>query len=142
MMPFPHHMDKATSVPLCLLGDRRKPADGERKAVPSLHHGKAYQAKKPRLCLIQGELVDLTGDPLMASVLWQLMFWSQRVSDFELFVAEEKKASLQDRFSSFRFSSFYHGGLPKSAQGLLKKRCFGLLFLFSIIIEEFLCLKL
>lgn len=115
MMPFPHHMDKATSVPLCLLGDRRKPADGERKAVPSLHHGKAYQAKKPRLCLIQGELVDLTGDPLMATVLWQLVFWSQRVSDFELFVAEEKRGALQDRSSS----PFYHGWFSKPAQELL-----------------------
>lgn len=112
MMLFPHHMDKASSVSLLLLGDRGKP--GGRGKTPSLSsRGEAYQAKKPRLYLIQGELVDLTGDPLMATVLWQLVFWSQRVSDFELFVAEEKRATLQDP------SSFYHGWFSKPAQELL-----------------------
>lgn len=118
MISSHHHMDKASSAPLCLLGDRRKPADGERKMVPSLHHGEVYQAKKPRLYLIQGELVDLTGDPLMASFLWQLVYWSQRVPDFELFVAEEKRAALQER------SSFYHGWFSKSVQELLAETMF------------------
>jgi len=118
MMFVHHHMDNASSVPLRLLGDRRKPADGERKAVPSLHHGEAYQAKKPLLYLIQGELVDLTGDPLMATVLWQLVFWSQRVPDFELFVAEEKRTAFQER------SSFSHGWFGKSTQELLVETMF------------------
>lgn len=145
-MMFPlHHKDKASSVPLLLLGDRRKPGGSAESIHRSPSHGEAYQVKKPQLYRVQGELVeliDLACNPLTISILKQLVHWSQRISGFELFVAEEKGASLQDRFSSFRFSSFYHGGLPKSAQGLLKKRCFGLLFLFSIIIEEFLCLKL
>ncbi len=118
MMLLPHHMDNASSVPLCLLGDRRKPEGSEESIHLSPSHGKAYQTKKPRLYLIQGELVDLTGDPLMASVLWQLMFWSQRVSDFELFVAEEKRAALQER------SSFYHGWFNKPAQELLAETMF------------------
>ena len=69
---------------------------------------------------VQGELVDLTGDPLMAAVLWQLVFWSQRVSDFELFVAEEKRGALQDRSSS----PFYHGWFSKPAQELLAETMF------------------
>ncbi len=117
MMLFPHHMDKASSVSLLLLGDRRKP--GGRGSIPFLSsHGEAYQAKKPRLYLIQGELIELTGDPLMATVLWQLVFWSQRVPDFELFVAEEKRAALQDR------SSFYHGWFGKPAHELLVETMF------------------
>ncbi len=138
MMLFPHHMDKASSVSLLLLGDRRKPGGRGEGIISSPSHGEADQAKKTRLYLIQGELLNLTGNPLVASILGQLVHWNQRISDFKLFVAEEKKASLQDRLPSF----FYHGWPTKLAQELLKKPCSVLLFLFSIIIEEFLCLKL
>lgn len=118
MMLPPHHMDQASSAPLCLLGDRRKPRGSEESIHLSPSHGETYQSRKPRLYLIQGELVDLTGDPLMAAVLWQLVFWSQRVPDFELFVAEEKRTVLQDS------SSFYHGWFSKPAQELLAETMF------------------
>lgn len=145
-MMFPlHHKDKASSVPLLLLGDRGKPGGSAESIHRSPSHGEAYQVKKPQLYRVQGELLNLTGNPLTTSILAQLVHWSQRLLNVALFVVgEEKKASLQHRFSSsFRFSFFYHGWLSKSAQELLKKpSCSVLLFLLSTIIEEFLCLKL
>jgi hypothetical protein len=112
MMSFHHHLGNASSAPLCLLGDRRKPGGSAESIHRSLSLGEAYQAKKPRLCLIQGELIDLTGDPLRASVLWQLVFWSQRVPDVELFAMEEKR-------NAFRSCpSFSHGWFYKSLEEL------------------------
>jgi hypothetical protein len=140
MMFVHHHLDNASSVLTCLLGNRGKPGGSAESIHRSPSHGKAYQAKKRRLYRVQGELLNLTGNSLTTSILKQLVHWGQSALNFDRFIAEEKRAPLQGRFSSF--SSFYHGWPTKSAQELLKKPSSALLFLFSIIIEEFLCLKL
>lgn len=115
MMLFPHHVDNTSSTSLCLLGSRRKPRGSEESIHLSPSHGETYQSRKPRLHLNQKEPVDLRGGSFMASVLRQLGYWSQKVSDFKLFVAKEKRVALQNR------SSFYHGWFNKSWQELLEE---------------------
>lgn len=116
-MMFLHHpMGNASSASLCLLESRRKPRGSEESIHLSPSHGKAYQSRKPRLRLNQKEHVDLRGGSFMASVLRQLVYGSQKVSNVELFVAEEKRAALQNR------SSFYRGWFRRSAQEFLKAR--------------------
>lgn len=114
MMLFHHHMGNASSASLCLLRSRRKPRGSEESIHLSPSHGETYQSRKPRLHLNQKERVDLRGGSFRASVLRQLVYGSQKVSDFELFVAKEKRASLQNR------SSFYHGWVSRSTQEPLK----------------------
>lgn len=41
--------------------------------------------------VIKEELVDLTGDFKLAIVLNQMMYWSERVHDFDLFLQEENE---------------------------------------------------
>ena len=64
--------------------------------------------------LIWQSFASLTGEPCSAVILNQLLYWALRITDFELFVAEEKRAALQDH------PSFYHGWFSRSAQEILK----------------------
>ncbi len=64
--------------------------------------------------VIRQSLVSLTEEPCSAVILDQLLYEALSVQDFELFVAEEKRASLENRVS------FYHGWFSKSAQELLE----------------------
>lgn len=45
---------------------------------------------RTRVVVIREEFVALTGNPLIAAVLNQLVYWSGRVSNFDLFLNEEK----------------------------------------------------
>ncbi|MBL8676136.1 MAG: hypothetical protein JNJ47_01740 [Alphaproteobacteria bacterium] len=49
--------------------------------------------RESRVSLIRMEFVELTNDPLIAAILNQLVYWSQRVSDFDLFWREEASSS-------------------------------------------------
>lgn len=70
------------------------------------------EPKRPRLFLLQGELLSLTGDGTSASLLGQLIYWNERVQDFELFAMEEKR-------NAFRScSTFSHGWFCKSLEEL------------------------
>ena len=51
------------------------------------------KSRESRVSLIRMEFVELTNDPLIAAVLNQLVYWSQRVSDFDLFSREERSSS-------------------------------------------------
>ena len=62
--------------------------------------------RNSRSIIIREEWVDLTGDSLTASVLEQLLYWCQRVPDFELYVGEEKTNTIKDR-SSLQYGWFY-----------------------------------
>jgi hypothetical protein len=59
-----------------------------------------------KVSLVREELLELTNDPLIAMLLNQLLYWSQRVTDFDLFVAEEKSVSPKHQ-SSHQYGWFY-----------------------------------
>ena len=51
--------------------------------------------KRTRVAVIREELVKLTGDAIMAVVLNQLLYWTQRVDDFDELLAEEAKRNAE-----------------------------------------------
>jgi len=65
--------------------------------------------------VIREEFVALTGSPLIAAILNQLLYWSQRVSDFDLFWNEETFSSPQG-IPKFQYGWFY-----KKAQDLIEE---------------------
>lgn len=71
------------------------------------------QAKEPRVVVIREEFIALTGNPLIAAVLNQLVYWSGRVANFDLFLKEEKELHSECR------SSLRHGWFYKSSQELI-----------------------
>ena len=62
--------------------------------------------------IIRREFVDLTGDHCSAVVLNQLLYWTQRVKDFDLFLEEERSFKPECNISS------RHGWIYKTAQEL------------------------
>ena len=59
----------------------------------SLDSSQTCRAKSsgvPRVAVIRREFVDLTGDHFSAVVLNQLLYWTQRVKDFDLLLEEER----------------------------------------------------
>ncbi len=66
-----------------------------------------------KIAIIREELVALTHDPLIAVVLNQLLYWTQRVSDFDLLVAEENTSPLKNKKA--------HGWFYKSSQELIEE---------------------
>ncbi|MBL8677067.1 MAG: hypothetical protein JNJ47_06585, partial [Alphaproteobacteria bacterium] len=89
MTRLPRHMDNALPVPERIPGDKSMPAERDENLSPSFVSCEIPQ--KPRLFLSPEELMDLTGDFSSASILGQLVHWSQKARNFELFVAEEKR---------------------------------------------------
>lgn len=87
MMSFHHHMDKALSAHQCLPEEQKEhqPGGREQTLSSSSSHNPEEKLQKPGPCIIQGELVALTGDPRTAAILGQLLYWSQQVEDFALF---------------------------------------------------------
>ncbi|MBP9692757.1 MAG: hypothetical protein KBD90_05470 [Alphaproteobacteria bacterium] len=69
---------------------------------------------KLQLILVREELLTLTGDPRTATILGQFLSWSQRVPDFDLFLAEEKN------FSS-KCHVFEHGWFYKTVQQFMEE---------------------
>ena len=113
MTRVPRHIDKTLIIPQHLPGDRSVPVERDKNLSPSFVSCEIPQ--KSRLFLFQGELMDLTGDPSSASILGQLVHWSQKVRNFELFVAEEKRNVL------LPYPSFSHGWFEKSDQELIEE---------------------
>lgn len=72
------------------------------------------KSRESRVSLIRMEFVELTNDPLIAAVLNQLVYWSQRVSDFDFFWKEERSPSADT--SSPQYGWFY-----KSTSELLEE---------------------
>lgn len=103
---------KGNAPSSCLPEDRSKPEGREGLISPftSIPYPKPQESK---VSLIRREFVELTNNPLMAAVLNQLVYWSQRVADFELFWEEE--SSYVDTPSS------QHGWFYKSASELLEE---------------------
>ena len=107
MMCLPHHMDNALSVPGRITEDKSMPGEREENLSPPLFEDVSEEKKRnPRSLIIREEWVDLTGDPLTASVLEQLLYWCQRVPDFDLYIGEEKTNLPKDK-SSRQYGWFY-----------------------------------
>ena len=140
MMFVHHHRHEAPSVPHFLLGEDGSLPEGREPISPFLSTStiptpsagvtspvpppvipttpavsrvaSTHKLKRPRLFLIQGELLSLTGDGISASLLGQLIYWSEKVPNFELFAMEEKR-------NVFRSCpTFSHGWFYKSLEEL------------------------
>lgn len=69
-------------------------------------------SKHLRVGVIREEFVDLTGDHFSAVVLNQLLYWTQRVKDFDLLLEEERKYQPECNVSP------RHGWIYKTADEL------------------------
>ena len=67
--------------------------------------------KPSNVAIIREELVMLTNNPSIAVVLNQLLYWTQRISDFDLLIAEENSSE----------NKRAHGWFYKSAQELIEE---------------------
>src|SRR5579863_2730727 len=57
----------------------------------TLQHVKGHEHfAPPKTVILREEFVALTNDPLIAIVLNQLLYWTQRVKDFDLHLQEER----------------------------------------------------
>ncbi len=112
VVPIQHHMDTPL-VPKCLPGNGGSP-EGRAGLASPFTSVSCVKSRDSRVSLIRMEFVELTNDPLIAAVLNQLVYWSQRVSDFDLFWKEET--------SSFTdISSPQYGWFYKSTRELLEE---------------------
>ncbi|OJW54578.1 MAG: hypothetical protein BGO67_10555 [Alphaproteobacteria bacterium 41-28] len=68
-----------------------------------------------KVSIVREELVELTGDPLVAIVLNQLLYWTERVKDFDLLLEEERKFNLECNVSP------RHGWIYKTADELTEE---------------------
>lgn len=68
-----------------------------------------------QVSLIRKELVALTQDSQLAVVLNQLLYWAQRVKDFDLFLEEERTCPLED------YPSLQYGWIYKTADELIEE---------------------
>jgi hypothetical protein len=67
--------------------------------------------------MIHGELIALTGDPRTAAILGQLLYWSQRVNDFDLYLEEERTPLSNDQV-------FQHGWFDRTVVALMEETMF------------------
>ena len=110
------------SVPQCLPRDRDESMAEERDenlSPQSLQESPGEHLRKPRIIMIREELVDLTGAPLTASILGQMLYWSQKTKDFDLYMAEES-ADPPKCFSALRHGWFYKANREIIEETLLR----------------------
>lgn len=75
--------------------------------------------------VIKEEFVKLTGDFKKAVILNQLIYWSQRVSDFDRFIKEENKR-INNNDIDTKPTPLQHGWIYKKAQDLSDETMLGL----------------
>lgn len=73
--------------------------------------------KKTKRVVIKEELVELTGDFKLAIVLNQMIYWSERVADFDKFIKEEKDRLSSENIDSSNIS-YQNGWIYKKADEL------------------------
>ena len=109
-MTFVHrHRNNALATSSCLPEDSNESMAKEREGHLSPSLSQSISEEKPRklrTIMIREELVDLTGDPLTAAILGQMLYWCQKAEDFNLYI-EEEKGDLPTCFSSFQHGWFY-----------------------------------
>lgn len=109
MALLPYHIDNPLSDSQCLSGDQKENIAEERNEnfFPPLFNDKTEgNPRKPRMIIIREELVDLTNSLLASAILGQMLYWCQKVPDFDLYIEEEKADPLKCP-SSFQYGWFY-----------------------------------
>ena len=76
--------------------------------------------KRTRVAVIREELVKLTGDAIAAVILNQLLYWTQRVDDFDELLAEEAKRNSEINVPP------RHGWIYKTSEELGEETLMGL----------------
>ena len=82
------------------------------------------ELKKLNRVVIKEELVQLTGDFKLAIILNQMIYWSERVKDFDKFIAEEKQRyEREDKASDLELQN---GWIYKKAEELAEETLLGI----------------
>ncbi|MBX9620696.1 MAG: hypothetical protein K2X28_01460 [Alphaproteobacteria bacterium] len=92
----------------------------ERDSVQSHTPSISVHSNGEQVAVIRKEFVALTGDPFSAVILNQLMYWTQRVRDFDLLLKEER---------TFRPDCNVpprHGWIYKTAHDLIEETMLGI----------------
>ena len=86
---------------------------------PAHRHEGSWEGDIPlcplKVAVIREEFVALTGDPFVAVVLNQLLYWTQRVKDFDLLLEEERSVNGDCNVLP------RHGWIYKTADDLIKE---------------------
>ena len=80
---------------------------------PSFTEQRSSGTSLPKVVVIREELVNLTENPLIAVVLNQLLYWTERLPDFKLLIEEEENSEGE--------SSHCHGWFYKTADELIEE---------------------
>ncbi|MBP6951574.1 MAG: hypothetical protein KBD36_02810 [Alphaproteobacteria bacterium] len=87
------------------------------------------QSDDEQVSVIRKEFVDLTGDHFSAAILNQLLYWTLRVKDFDLFLKEEKALGSNIQSPSIHPESHEpsrHGWIYKTAPDLSEETLLGI----------------
>ena len=85
----------------------------------SFRENSCRKTKCPKIAVAREEFVDLTQDLLMAMILNQLLYWSQRIKDFDLFLEEEKAFNTEYERPA-RYGWFYKSAIELSEETMLR----------------------
>jgi len=77
------------------------------------------RTRKAKVAMLREEFFDLTQDPWISTVLNQLFYWSQRVSDFDLFLKEEITSHSKNKDSA-QYGWFYKSATELSEETMLR----------------------
>lgn len=92
------------------------PQQNKENNIRFSHHSSQACPRVPsRVAVIRREFVDLTGDHFSAVVLNQLLYWTQRVKDFDLLLEEERTFNPDCNVSP------RHGWIYKTAPELIEE---------------------
>ena len=81
---------------------------------------KGYSSGSSQVVVIRRELVNLTGDHFSAVVLNQLLYWTQRIKDFDLLLEEERNFHPECNVSP------RHGWIYKTGHDLIEETMLGI----------------
>jgi hypothetical protein len=76
--------------------------------------------RRTKKVIIKEELVELTGDYKLAIVLNQMIYWSERVADFDKFI-EEEKGRLSTETTKSDILEYQNGWIYKTAEDLAEE---------------------
>ena len=118
MMSLLHHQDKTLSPSPELFEGRAESPPKERSlSLSSISSPFSFsEEKRPRSFMIHGELVALTGDLRTGAILGQLFYWSQKVTDLDLYLKEEKNV-----LPSSKEHVYQHGWFCKTLIALMNE---------------------
>lgn len=81
------------------------------------------QARRLKRAIIKEEYIAITGDVPKAVILNQFIYWSERITDFDAFIAQENKRAAQHGIEEIDYSD---GWIYKTAAELSEETMLGL----------------